>query len=65
MDMDVKPNNETMVFFDKIDPWIERIKFDKNDDMLYIFQDDTPQEIFELLDQIRPELGFDVIIVDE
>lgn len=65
MDMDVKPNNETMVFFDKIDPWIERIKFDKNDDMLYIFQDDTPQEIFELLDHIRPELGFDVIIVDE
>ncbi|QTJ54582.1 hypothetical protein [Dolosigranulum pigrum] len=65
MDMDVKPNNETMVFFDKIDPWIKRIKFDKNDDMLYIFQDDTPKEVFELLDQIQPELGFDVIIVDE
>lgn len=65
MDMDVKPNNETMVFFDKIDLWIKRIKFDKNDDMLYIFQDDTPKEVFELLDQIQPELGFDVIIVDE
>ncbi|RAN52064.1 hypothetical protein [Dolosigranulum pigrum] len=65
MDMDARPSKEILDFFRKVEPWVERIVYDRNDNRQYIFRDDTPQEIFELLDQIRPELGFDVIIVDE
>lgn len=65
MDMDARPSKEILDFFRKVEPWVERIVYDRNDNRQYIFQDDTPKEVFELLDQIQPELGFDVIIVDE
>ncbi|RAN50859.1 hypothetical protein B8A39_08845 [Dolosigranulum pigrum] len=65
MDMDARPSKEILDFFRKVESWVERIVYDRNDNRQYIFQDDTPKEVFELLDQIRPELGFDVIIVDE
>lgn len=65
IDMDVLPSKAILDYCRKILPWTERIVYDEEDNEYYVFQSDTPQEIFELLDQIRPELGFDVIIVDE
>ncbi|QTJ32748.1 hypothetical protein [Dolosigranulum pigrum] len=64
MDMDARPSKAILDYSRKVKPWMKKVIFE-DDKRKYIFRDDTPQEIFELLDQIRPELGFDVIIVDE
>lgn len=65
INMDARPTQGVMDFYNKVEPWVERICYDDDDNTLYIFQDNTPEEIFDLLDKVRPELGFDVIIVDE
>ncbi|QDO92162.1 hypothetical protein [Dolosigranulum pigrum] len=65
INMDARPTQGVMDFYNKVEPWVERIRYDDDDNTLYIFQDNTPEEIFDLLDKVRPELGFDVIIVDE
>lgn len=65
INMDARPTQGVMDFYNKVEPWVERIRYDDDDNTLYIFQDNTPEEIFDLLDKVRPELGFDVIIADE
>ena len=65
IDMDARPPQGVMDFYNKVKPWVERIRYDDDDNPLYIFQDNTPEEIFDLLNKVRPELGFDIIIVDE
>lgn len=65
INMDARPTQGVMDFYNKVKPWVERIRYDDDDNPLYIFQDNTPEEIFDLLNKVRPELGFDVIIVDE
>lgn len=65
IDMDARPTQGVMDFYNKVKLWVERIRYDDDDNPLYIFQDNTPEEIFDLLNKVRPELGFDVIIVDK
>lgn len=65
MDMDARPSKAILDYCRKILPWTERIVYDQEDNEYYVFQSDTPKEIFELLDEIQPELDFEVRVYEE
>lgn len=65
IDMDVLPSKAILDYCRKVLPWTERVVYDEEDNEYYVFQSDTPKEIFELLDEIQPELDFEVRVYEE
>jgi len=59
MDMDTKPNKETLQFFNEILPWITNSKKEKNG-ITYIFKEGTPNQIRQLLTEIKGKLSFKI-----
>ena len=57
MEMMSLPSKEVLMFSKKIRPWIigdEPISGKRK----FIFEDDTPQDILDLYEKIKPKLGF-------
>ncbi len=59
MDIDARPSKETLEFFSKVDPWVERVIYNEDDKRECIFQNDTPRKIFDLLEEIALRLDFE------
>ena len=54
------PSEETLVYLDKVEPWVvNREVTDKG--VKLVFRESTPQSIFDLLDEIKDKLDFNIL----
>lgn len=54
------PSEETLVYLDKVEPWVVNGEVtDKG--VKLVFRESTPQSIFDLLDEIKDKLDFNIL----
>ena len=58
MEIMARPNKESLIFYDEIEPWIVNGKIE--DGVTYIFSKDTPKEKLDLFNKIKSKLGYKI-----
>ena len=61
MEVMAVPSNELLIFYNKIDEWVDKVYPDQNNPRV-LFKEDTPQSVLDLFNNIRSKIGFDYAI---